>query len=195
SLKRKASPRQIVSRASVTRNDGMRSQATAVAVMPPVATPTMIAMPVATSVAPMPPSVGSSAWAARAARTPESATTDPTDRSMPPVRMTAVVPTDMMPTMATESATLTRLASEKNVASTSRRFRIDDRQGHRDHGVWSLFREVFRDRVDRSGSDQFGLLRDVGLERCMPVDRLHCLARGVIPDDREVRGGFAVGGR
>src|SRR5580658_8749559 len=56
-----------------------------------------------------------------------SATPDPTERSMPPVRMTAVIPTPRMPITDTESAMFRRLAREKKapkkalIAHTHRR--------------------------------------------------------------------------
>ena len=52
---------------------------------------------------------------------PDRHSTDPTERSIPPVMMTAVMPSAMMPTKAQLRATLNRLAEVSNVVVASER--------------------------------------------------------------------------
>ena len=49
-----------------------------------------------------------------AAETPASATTEPIERSIPPVKITYVIPTAKIPMTAMLKATFTRLSNEKN---------------------------------------------------------------------------------
>ena len=73
---------------------------------PPTAIPTASAMMRVTG--PSCPPIAS------AASTPQTASTEPTDRSMPAVMMTKVMPTARMQLMATWLATLTRLSGVTN---------------------------------------------------------------------------------
>src|SRR5581483_10817705 len=126
-----ASPRSIDSVASVTRNEGTFQRATRSPTNAPQIPPS--AMP-AERPASDPP-----ACAANAATIPMRATPDPTERSMPPVRITAVIPTPSTPTMALDSATLIRFATEKTTFA------------HHEQAIAQLgrFREIGRDDDDR----------------------------------------------
>ena len=108
-----AMPRAINIMPSVAMNGGSRSRVTAMPLAKPHAVPAR--MP-----ASMPSQTGKPpAFTARAAVTPASARTDPTDRSMPPVMMTQVAPMPRMAIEVTWSATVSPLPTVRNAPLVS----------------------------------------------------------------------------
>jgi hypothetical protein len=91
----KARPRPIVIRARVTIKGGTRSRVIINPEKPPETKPRQIPRTAASrTLSPGCPLIFSMT---AAAATPESATTDPTERSMPPVMITKVMPTARIP--------------------------------------------------------------------------------------------------
>ena len=108
----KASPRAIASTASVTMNGVMFSAVTAKALKAPHRAPSP--MPARKEgMTPQP------ACNARPHTTPVSATTDPVERSMPPVTITKVSPTATMPMRELASRMDSRLAAVRNCGVVS----------------------------------------------------------------------------
>src|SRR5215217_6674388 len=105
-----ARPRQIVSIAKVVTNGGTRNWAT----ITPFTSPTKAPIARATNAPRITPVVFAFWLASIAATTPHSAATEPTDRSMPPVKITAVIPTERIPVIAMLNATLIRFGTERN---------------------------------------------------------------------------------
>ncbi|GMA84843.1 hypothetical protein GCM10025868_00930 [Angustibacter aerolatus] len=102
---RKTRPRTPVSPASVTMNGGSRSHE----MTTPCTRPTSAAAP-----SPAPIAAQEPYRAADAERMTASAYVDPTDRSMPPLMITNVMPAAMMPMNDAARATLRRLSAEPN---------------------------------------------------------------------------------
>ena len=97
-----ADPRATLIMPSVAMNGGRRPIVISAPFPRPQARPTT--RPTAAAAA-----IGSPASCAVPSATPASATIEPTDRSMPPVRITNVIPTATIPMNALCSTTLTRL--------------------------------------------------------------------------------------
>src|SRR3972149_2122155 len=91
-----AAPRQIVIRASVTMNGVMRNFVTKMPAAPPVNTPNINPAPMPSGYAIM---GEKSSFNTTVVTTPANATTEPTERSIPAVRMTNVIPTAMIAVM------------------------------------------------------------------------------------------------
>ena len=109
-----ASPRAIAIDAKVTMNGFMPSSVTAMPLKRPQPMPTR--MPVATA-------SGTGAWSCitMAAAIPESATTEPDERSMPPVMITKVWPQATMAISEVATRIAIRLAVDRNEAVDSER--------------------------------------------------------------------------
>ncbi len=106
-----ARPRTVVSAASVTTNGASPNLATSVPLTSPKPTPDATPTSMAS---------GMGIPATRPAVTmPEKATTDPTDRSMPPVRMTTSMPNASRPVVTICLSRLVRLAGVRNVSEVS----------------------------------------------------------------------------
>ena len=90
-----AMPRRIHIDPSVMMNGCTRSPTTSTPLSAPAASPTATQTRNASSTALTPP-MGAAARSARPMVTPDSAYTEPTDRSMPPEMMTMVAPTAMI---------------------------------------------------------------------------------------------------
>ena len=102
--------------ASDTMKGGTRSFVTARPLIAPTASPT--SSPTAT-----PARRGAPRTSASAQRTPDKPTTDPTERSMPPVRITRLIPAARMAVNAFCRTTLARLLSVKNASVANARTR------------------------------------------------------------------------
>ena len=107
----RADPRTMLSIASVTMIGGSPSHAIRLPFSRPMAKPS----PSASSNASGSPSPASSD---STATNPDSASTGPIDRSMPPVMMTKVIPAPMMPTIATWRRMPTRFSGLRNAGCT-----------------------------------------------------------------------------
>src|SRR5664280_2374272 len=92
-LKISAAPRNMIMEAKVAMNGGMSPLATLNPLNAPIAAPTRTGARIATARACSP------GWARLAAITPVKATMEPTDRSMPPDRITNIMPVARMPLM------------------------------------------------------------------------------------------------
>src|SRR3954454_15822270 len=107
SVSTSTAPRAMASMPSVTMNGGSLPYATSEPLKPPIAAPAAIAMTIA-GTTPTPCTSSS------AARQPVSPSTEPTDRSMPAVRMTSSWPTAMIPKTATCRARFAMLSPVRN---------------------------------------------------------------------------------
>src|SRR2546430_677473 len=105
-------PRAMPSMPSVTMNGGRLAYATRAPLTSPAATATASPARIASG-------IGTPWKSSSAATQPDSPSTDPTDRSIPAVRMTSSWPIAMMPKMATWRARLDRLLAVRNWSDPS----------------------------------------------------------------------------
>ncbi len=107
-------PRAMVSTASVTTNGGTLNREIVIPVNEPQTAPTASDARIPTKTPESPKFL-----AHIAAANPASARTDPTERSMPPVRITNVIPTARTPVIAMLSPTLRRFSTDKNCGESN----------------------------------------------------------------------------
>ena len=126
----KDSPRASPIMPRVAMNGGSRSLAVNSPLTHPSAAPAARAQPHASG-------AGNPDFAAEAATSEESASTLPTDRSIPPVRMTTVMPSETTPMIDDCRSTFSRLATVKKRPSSDPASSISPASSRSSRALWS----------------------------------------------------------